>query len=164
VVLDTEIGTDGNVKDVKVIQSAHPLLDKAAVDAVKQWKYKPFQVKGGLDALMFVVNVQFDLIPVPASQTGPLPSEEAPGVARRVDPIYPVTALKAHIQGNVVLEVVNDKNGNVKSIKIIQGHPLLRNAAVNAVKQWKYEPYLINGEAKSVIFNETINFSLRGQK
>ena len=164
VTLDTEIGTDGNVKDVKVIRSAHPLLDKVAMDAVKQWKYSPFQVKGGLNALMFTVNVQFDLIPVPAAETGPLVSREAPKVIHRVPPKYPVTALKAHIQGSVLLEVVSDNDGNVKSVKIINGHPLLRNAAVEAVKQWKYEPYLINGEAKPVIFNETINFNLRERK
>jgi TonB family protein len=164
VVLDTEIGTDGSVKKVQVIQSAHPLLDQAALDAVKQWKYEPFEVKGGLDVLMFTVNVQFDLIPVPAAQTGRLASGEAPRVIRRVEPKYPVTALKAHLQGSVILEVVNDKSGNVKSVKVINGHPLLRKAAVDAVKQWKYEPYLIDGEAKSVIFNETINFSLRGRK
>jgi TonB family protein len=164
VVLDTEIGTDGNVKDVKVIQSAHPLLDQSAMDAVKQWKYEPFEVKGGLNVLMFTVNVQFDLIPVPSSKTGRLPSGEVPKVVHRVAPKYPVTALKAHIQGNVILEVVNDKNGNVKSVKVINGHPLLIKAAVDALKQWKYAPYLIDGEAKSVIFNETINFSLKGRK
>lgn len=158
VVLDTEIGTDGNVKSVKVIQRAHPLLDEAAVTAVKKWKYQPFQVKSSLNSLMFTVSFQFELIPVPITQTGRLPSQLKPQLIRSVAPVYPHMALRARIQGEVLLEVVTDQTGNVKEITAISGHPILKKAAVKAVKQWKYKPYLIDGEPKPVIFYVTIRF------
>ncbi|MCP5105196.1 MAG: TonB family protein [bacterium] len=164
VVLDIAIDTGGNVTDAGVIKGAHKLLDEAALAAVKQWKYKPLRLKGGLKALMAVVTFQFELTPAPEQQAGGQGSLLKPRVIRRSDPVYPPTALRAYIQGNVVLEVVNDSKGNVKKVKVINGHPLLREAAAKAVKKWKYEPYLIDGEAKPVIFNETINFSLKSRK
>ena len=160
VVLDTEISTDGNVERVKVIQGAHPLLEKAAAAAVKKWKYQPFQLKGGLNSLVFTVSFRFELIPVPEALTGRLPSQLKPQLIRRVEPVYPHTALKAHIQGEVLLEVVTDQTGNVKEVTVISGHPILKKAAVKAAKQWKYEPYLVDGEPKPVIFYETIRFEL----
>ncbi len=161
VVLDTEIDPGGKVREVTVIKSAHHLLDEAAKTAVKQWEYKPFQVKGGMDSLIFTVNIQFELIPAP--QTAQQFSQLKPRVLHRVTPVYPVNALKASIQGDVVLEVVNDIKGDVKKVKVVSGHPMLINAAVQAVKKWKYEPYLIDGEPKPVVFNETVNFRLKGR-
>ena len=158
VVLDTEIGTDGNVKSVKVIKGAHPMLEKAAAAAVKKWKYQPFQLKGGLNALVFTVSFRFELIPVPEAPTRRLPTHLKPQLVRRVNPVYPHTALKAHIQGEVLLEVVTDQKGNVKKVTAVSGHPLLEKAAVKAVKQWKYKPYLVDGEPKPVIFYVTIRF------
>lgn len=161
VVLDTEIDTNGNVRDVAVTKSAHQLLDEAAVTAVKQWKYKPFQVKGGMDSLIFTVNIQFELIQAP--QTAQQPSLLKPRLIQRVNPVYPANALKAYIQGDVVLEVENDIKGNVKKVKAISGHPLLIRAAVQAVKKWKYEPYMIDGEPKPVIFTEIVSFRRKGR-
>jgi TonB family protein len=160
VVLDTEIDTGGNVREVSVIKSAHKLLDEAAKTAVKQWKYKPFRVKGGMDSLIFTVNIRFELIPAP--QTAQQPSRLRPRLIHRVAPVYPWSALKAHIEGDVVLEVENDIKGNVKKVRVVSGHPRLKHAAVQAVKKWKYEPYMINGEPKRVLFTEIVSFRRRG--
>ena len=79
---------------------------------------------------------------------------------RRVEPIYPDLAKRARVQGVVLLQVTVDETGNVSDLKIIRGHPLLNQAAVDAVKQWKYSPTLLNGEPVPVIATVTVNFLL----
>ncbi len=86
---------------------------------------------------------------------------KAPKLLKKVSPDYPTVAIKAHIQGVVVLEAVTDVFGRVARVRIITGHPLLQSAASYAVKQWIYEPYIINGIAKPVIFTVTVNFTLQ---
>jgi protein TonB len=67
-----------------------------------------------------------------------------------VQPIYPPLARQARIQGEVRLSVLVDRNGGVKDVSVIQGHPMLAPAAVNAVKQWQFEPLLLNGNPVEV--------------
>jgi periplasmic protein TonB len=62
-------------------------------------------------------------------------------VLNRVEPQYPATALRLNIQGSVKVEVVIASNGTVKSMEIRGGHPLLAQAAQNAIRQWRWEPY-----------------------
>lgn len=85
---------------------------------------------------------------------------KAPRLMKKVDPQYPSIALKSHVQGVVLLEAVTDVFGRVKRVRVITGSPLLRQAAVVAVKQWIYEPYMINGVPKPVIFTVHVTFSL----
>jgi len=80
---------------------------------------------------------------------------------RRVEPIYPELAKRARVQGRVVLVVTVDEEGNVSEINITSGHPLLNEAAVTAVKQWKYSPTLLNGEPVPVIATVTVIFNLK---
>ena len=79
----------------------------------------------------------------------------------RVEPKYPELAKRARIQGIVLLQVTVGETGDVVDIKIIRGHPLLNDAAVSAVQQWKYSPTLLNGEPVPVIATVTVNFILR---
>ena len=79
---------------------------------------------------------------------------------RRVEPVYPDLAKRARVQGVVLLQVTVDETGNVTDLKIIRGHPLLNQAAVDAVRQWKYSPTLLNGEPVPVIATVTVNFLL----
>jgi TonB family protein len=95
---------------------------------------------------------------------GPTPQRVrvSPGVMekmliKKVDPIYPADA---HIEGSVVLTVIVDKEGNVSNIQLISGHPMLAPAAIDAVKQWKYKPFLLNGEPVMVETQVTVNFVL----
>ncbi|MGH9515679.1 MAG: energy transducer TonB [Terriglobales bacterium] len=81
-------------------------------------------------------------------------------VISKVPPIYPVDAKAARIQGSVVIGVIIGRDGNVQSERLISGHPLLAPAAMDAVKQWKYRPYVLNGRAVEVDTQVTINFAL----
>jgi TonB family protein len=81
-------------------------------------------------------------------------------VVTKVAPIYPAEAKQAHVQGTVTLRVEISKAGDVEYVKLISGHPMLAPAAIEAVKHWKYKPYLLNGEAVKVETTVTVNFTL----
>ena len=79
---------------------------------------------------------------------------------RKVTPNYPPLARQARVQGSVVLEAVISEDGSIVDLKVISGHPMLVTAAVEAVKQWKYRPYLLNGQPVSVQTQIQVNFTL----
>ncbi len=79
----------------------------------------------------------------------------------KVAPVYPAIAIQAHAAGIVILEAEIDEEGNVANVKIVSGHPLLVNAAAQAVKQWKYSPTLLNGEPQTVLATVTVVFRLK---
>jgi len=79
---------------------------------------------------------------------------------RKVSPVYPPLARQARIQGTVILKIVIDKSGNVQSLQLVKGHPMLAPAAFDAVRKWKYEPYLLNGDPVEVETNVQVNFVL----
>jgi TonB family protein len=76
-----------------------------------------------------------------------------------VKPLYPEIARRARIHPQVVIEVLADVFGNIVQWRIISGHPLVNGAAINAVKQWKFEPFIIEGIPKATKFTITINFN-----
>jgi TonB family protein len=78
----------------------------------------------------------------------------------KVAPVYPALARQARIQGTVILRVVINKSGDVENMQLVSGHPMLAPAAVEAVKQWKYSPYLLNGEPVEVETDVSVNFTL----
>jgi periplasmic protein TonB len=80
-------------------------------------------------------------------------------LAQMVKPVYPANARTMHIQGSVLLEALIGKDGSVKSLKVIKGHPVLAKAATDAVKQWRYKPYLLNGQPVDVETQITVNFT-----
>lgn len=80
----------------------------------------------------------------------------------RVPPIYPPVARAARVQGTVVLKALINQMGNVETLELVSGHPMLAPAAIDAVKQWKYRPYLLNGKAVNVETQITVNFALSG--
>jgi protein TonB len=77
-----------------------------------------------------------------------------------VAPTYPAEAGRARIEGTVVLMAVIGKNGTVEEVRVERGLPVLAQAAIDAVKQWRYRPYLLNGEPIEVASQITINFTL----
>ncbi len=103
--------------------------------------------------------------PEPKTEEGPLRvggDVKAPVVIKRVEPKYTDLARKAHQQGIVIVEAVIDKDGNVDKVRMIKGLPMgLSEAAEEAVRQWKFKPATLNGEAVDVIFNLTVNFTLQ---
>jgi len=81
---------------------------------------------------------------------------------RRVQPVYPAPARNARIQGSVVLVAVISKAGTIENLRTLSGHPLLVPAAIDAVRQWRYRPYILNDEAIEVETQITVNFILGG--
>lgn len=80
----------------------------------------------------------------------------------KVTPAYPPLAKQARIQGSVVLQATIGKDGAIQNLRVISGHPMLTQSALDAVKQWKYKPYLLNGEAVEVETTVQVNFTLSG--
>lgn len=83
-------------------------------------------------------------------------------LVRRVNPSYPPLARQARIQGTVILQAEISKTGDIQNLRLISGHPMLAPAAIEAVKQWKYKPYLLNGEPVEVETTVQVNFTLAG--
>jgi len=81
---------------------------------------------------------------------------------RDVKPNYPPLARQARISGTVVLHALISKDGSIENLTLISGHPMLAPAAIDAVKQWKYRPYLLNGEPVEVETEVQVNFTLAG--
>jgi protein TonB len=81
---------------------------------------------------------------------------------RKVQPNYPPLARQARIQGSVLLQAEISKDGTIQNLRLISGHPMLAPAAIEAVKQWKYKPYILNGEPVEVETQITVNFTLSG--
>jgi len=176
VVLKAWIDKTGAVQSLQLV-SGHPMLGPAAIEAVKQWKYNPYLLNGEPIAVETNVTVNFTL-------AGSAPEEGAVGgaaanpalgtpqrirvsqgvmsalVVSKVQPEYPDDAKAQRIQGAVRLQAKIDKDGNVANLQLISGDPVLAPAAIEAVKQWKYRPYLLNGDPIEVETTVTVNFTL----
>jgi len=75
-------------------------------------------------------------------------------------PVYPPLARQARIQGNVVLHAIISKDGRVEQLSVISGHPLLIQSALDAVRQWRYQPTTLNGDAVEVDTTITVTFTM----
>ncbi len=84
-----------------------------------------------------------------------------PKLIRQVKPVYPDLAVQSRVSALVILEAEVDTRGHVKAVKILRGHPLFDDAAQEAVKQWRYQPLLLNGEPTGFILTVTVNFNLQ---
>lgn len=160
--MEATINRAGNVIAVKVLpaQTPQPLLEKAAVEALRQWKYAPYVISGKAKAVTFTVTVNFML----AAKPPVVPAEERPKLIKMVKPVYPEEAAKQGIEGMAMIEATIDDKGNIVSARVLpveNSRPQLEEAALTAVKQWKYEPYVKNGKALSVTFTVTLNFRLQ---
>jgi TonB family protein len=163
-VIETDIY--GRVRQAEVI-SGHPLFNDAALAAVKQWVYEPYIVDGTPTPVSFTFTVSFllsegsggkDFNPDAVAR---LEGSERPHKVKDVKPVYPEEAVTNKIEGAVVLEAVIDEQGKVKNLRILSSTPeLLNKAAMEAVKQWEYEPYVVRGKCKNVVFTVTVTFSL----
>jgi periplasmic protein TonB len=113
------------------------------------------------------------LLPTTATVVMPAPPKPIVSVIRishmdvgsllhRVEPAYPPLARAAHIQGTVMMSALIGKNGAIENLRVLSGHPMLTTAAIEAVRQWRYRPYILNGEPVEVETQITVNFSLSG--
>jgi len=105
------------------------------------------------------------VLPVePPHRAGPIRAAELPQAPRKlVDarPLYPEIARAAHVDGTVVLEAVLDPTGRVTQLRVVKSVPLLDEAALEAVRQWRYSPSIYGGRPVSVLMTITIHFSLQ---
>ena len=104
--------------------------------------------------------------PPPAPSTPTEPTHIHSGIQRPrkivdVAPEYPALARAARQQGVVILETIIDVRGNVESVRVLRGYPLLDDAAIAAVKQWRFTPALLNGQPVPVVMTVTVNFDLK---
>jgi len=82
-------------------------------------------------------------------------------LVHRVEPVYPTLARAARVQGEVVLSAIIDANGQITNLQLVSGHPMLVPAALAAVREWRYKPYLLNGQPVEVETTITVIFSLQ---
>jgi TonB family protein len=97
----------------------------------------------------------------PVRATGEI---KPPKLIKRVDPIYPEEARKDGIEGVVILEATTGIYGRVQETEVLRSIPKLDQSAINAVKQWVYEPIMIEGKPRGVIFTVTVRFKLKSKK
>lgn len=99
----------------------------------------------------------------PDKPSGPIPvggRVQAARLTKQVVPAYPALAKTARISGTVRLQGIIGKDGAIKNLQLLRGHPLLVQAALEAVRQWVYKPTLLNGEAVEVIAPIDVIFTL----
>lgn len=87
-----------------------------------------------------------------------------PALVYRVEPVYPGVAISANIQGTVILEAMVDEEGNVASLKVLRSVPVLDKPALDAVKQWRYSPVILNGRPEKFILTVAVTFRLEERK
>ncbi len=92
--------------------------------------------------------------------TAGAPQAKPPVIIKHVPPVYPADARAARIQGRVVVEAIIGATGTVVAAKVLRSVPLLDQAALDAVKQWVYEPTVVNGKPTPVVVTVTVNFAL----
>lgn len=78
----------------------------------------------------------------------------------RVEPVYPQIAIRARIQGEVVLRAAIGRDGAIQNLSIVSGHPMLAQAALDAVRRWRYQPFLLSGQPVEVDTEVTVRFRL----
>jgi protein TonB len=103
--------------------------------------------------------------PPPAADvpSGPVRAGSAlrpPRLIQQVPPSYPAIASRARIFGDVRLDALIGTDGSVRELRLISGHPLLGQAAMDAVRQWRYEPTLLNGRPVEVLLEVVVHFQL----
>ena len=84
-----------------------------------------------------------------------------PKLVKRVEPIYPDFAIAADVTGMVILEAIVDGSGSVQSVRVLRSVKVLDTAAVDAVKQWRYEPLVLNGVTTPFILTVTLTFAIK---
>ena len=84
----------------------------------------------------------------------------APRLLHRVEPEYPPIAQRAFVQGVVILEATVDRGGRVDEVRVLRSHSLLDDAAVAAVREWVYEPLMLNGQPQPFVLTVTLSFSI----
>jgi TonB family protein len=155
------LATDGTVQRVEIVDG-DPLLAEAAVKAVKQWIFEPVTVGGKPVEADTTVQVSFQILDNMACHVAANSDTTSPNRTKvegqvmalclksRVAPAYPAKAKKKHIEGTVKLRAIIATDGSVQHLEVEEGEPILAEAALKAVKQWSYEPAVVDGKPVEV--------------
>jgi periplasmic protein TonB len=131
---------------------AAPLVDSVGAD---------IGLAGGIDALPGERALPLPP-PLPPSQpVRPHTGMQMPRKLVSVEPVYPAIARSARVEGVVILEAILDTAGGVESVRVLKSIPMLDQAAIDAVRQWRFTPTLLNGVAVPIVMTVTVQFSLR---
>lgn len=183
------ISETGEVENTEIV-SGNPILAEAAADAMKKWKFEPFiknghavKVSTKLPFDFAMKNKVFDTPTKPAAQSSdstggggastPVSDGSNPprmlrvsqGVmegllVHRVEPVYPLEARRNRIQGDVILVAWIGKDGRLHKVKAVSGPKELIEPSIGAVEQWRYRPYLLQGEPVEVETTIKIRFQM----
>lgn len=179
VVLHAVIDPEGRVDSLNVVSGPEVLRD-AALKAVWYWKYRPYQRNGHPRAVDTTVTVKFSPDdPQPAGPPGggtPTPAARPPRgpvriskyvmarlILTRVEPVYPEKARRLGVSGTVVLEAILGKDGTVSRLSVLSGPEMLRQPMLDAVFQWTYRPYILNGDPVEVKTTIQLDFETTGK-
>ncbi len=159
---DAEVEADGTFKIGLPDFSADPIASDGGFSFVLRTGKREVI----MDGVRIAPSYPTDLTLVPHNWQAPMRIRVSEGVSERllvkkVEPQYPEEARHVRIQGSVILNAVIDTRGDVENVTLVSGHPALAPAAVDAVKQWKYKPYLLNGQPVKVETQVTVSFQLR---
>ncbi|HEY6272897.1 MAG TPA: energy transducer TonB [Terriglobales bacterium] len=182
VVVQLHISETGDVENTDIV-SGDPVLAAAAERAMKTWKFKPFirngkpvrvrrqvpwefALKGDTSNACAVVEavMAMNLAHHRSEGSDPFGMRDSKAVEgsliRRVEPQYPGIAKMEHIQGTVILAATIGKDGLIHNLKALCGHPVLIDASMDAIKQWRYRPYIIDGQPVDVETTITTKFHM----
>jgi protein TonB len=134
-----------------------------------QWKYQPLLIDGKPRKVLFTVTVRFvlhegtedALDKFAQGAVRAIKDIKPPRLVKEVPPVYPEIARQSQVQGVVILGVKTDEEGKVEDLIVLRSIPLLDQAAIDAVRQWVYEPLIVDGKAVPVVFTVTVRFNLK---
>jgi protein TonB len=160
--IECVVATSGVPEKVKVLRSLDPRLDAEAVKAIEQWRFKPGTKDGKPVAVQVEIDVSFALAKERPKVYEPGGDVVAPVPKTEVKPAYPSELMTAGVQGTVRLECIVSTDGTPKDVAVSRPlNPVLDAAAVDALKQWRFEPGRRKGEAVPVRVELEMTFSVR---
>jgi len=143
-------------------EQSHPVAKPASQEAEQPVAPSAIGVATGADtkALAAISSAPVN-VPRPSNDVVKISQGVSEGlVLKRVPPRYPPQALQLHKEGAVQVQATVTKAGDISNIKVLSGDPMLARAAEDAVRQWKYKPYYLNGEPVDIQTQITVNFKL----
>lgn len=165
--LECIVETDGTVSGVRVVQPLDDDLDATAIEALKQWRFKPGTRDGNPVRVQIEVEMTFalggPLVRLDSANVfKPGPGVTTPKVLKEVKPEYPPLAKTAGIQGTVTLDCIVLSDGRVGDIRVTQNlSPDLDREALNALRQWRFSPGERQGKPVPVQISVTLSFTLK---
>ena len=191
VLLKVLVSKTGAVEEAVAVRGEGE-LPKVAIDGVKGWTYRPYLADGRPREIQSTILLRFsdgvgkravmlgtagmDGAVAGSVGSGSGQSDAQGGTARLPPgvvaglleepyaPVYPPAAKAAHVQGIVVLHALISKEGTIESLHVVSGPPLLVGAAMDAVKRWKYRPYMLKGVPVEVETTINVNFTFAPAK